>query len=349
MKSIYINFVDFWDNFKPEDSFIYKILSKKYNVILSEKPDYLFCSVFGDDHLSCQDDCIKIFYTGENFCADYNVYDYAIDFNYQDFSDRHYRFPLYYIYKNDFELMIDKIKFQQDNFLGKTGFCSFVYSNNFAHPSRESFLNKLSEYKKVASGGRYRNNVGGPVADKLIFQKKHKFSIAFENCSSPGYTTEKLVQSFASQTIPIYWGDPLVNKVFNTKAFINCHDYNNWDEVIERIIELDSNDKAYIAMMQQPALLDANDSLENAFIKLGRFLEYIIDQPKDTAQRYNRYYWGRRNINNLRLRKKIYNRSLRGIAENLYSRMYSRQKGKTNKNILFWKLDRLLKKVFGKI
>ena len=349
MKSVKINFIDFWDGFKPEDSFIYRILSQHYNIIISENPDYLFCSVFGDNHLKYSDDCIKILYSGENFCADYNVYDYALDFNYQIFADRHFRFPLYYIYKKDFNRMVDKTNFKEENLLQKTGFCSFVYSNNFAHPAREIFFNKLSGYKQVASGGRYRNNVGGPVTDKLIFQKKHKFSIAFENCSTPGYTTEKLVQAFAAQTIPIYWGDPLVGKVFNTKAFINCHDYNNWDEVVERVKELDNNDQEYINMLQQPALLDPTDTKEKAYEVLGNFLKHIIEQPKDQAQRCNRYYWGQRNIKILRLRKKIYNRSLRGFTENLYNKLYSHQRTRANKNMLFWKLDRLLKKVFGKI
>ena len=88
----------------------------------------------------------------------------------------------------------------------KTEFCSFVVSNNNASPERDIIFDKLSEYKKVSSGGRYRNHVGGPVSDKLEFQRKHKFAIAFENCSQPGYSTEKILEAFAARTVPIYWG-----------------------------------------------------------------------------------------------------------------------------------------------
>ena len=58
---IRIRFVDFWDDFVPEKSLFYQLLSKKYEIELSETPDYLFCSVFGDEHLHY--DCVKIFYT----------------------------------------------------------------------------------------------------------------------------------------------------------------------------------------------------------------------------------------------------------------------------------------------
>ena len=213
---IRINFVDFWDDFVPETSLFYQLLSEKYEIELSATPDYLFCSAFGDEHL--KHDCVKIFYTGENQCPDFNLYDYAIGFERMTLGDRYFRLPIYYLYANDFAAM--QAKHVIENLDGKGDFCSFVYSNNNASPHREQFFDKLNEYKTISSGGRHRNNVGGPVADKLQFQLTHKFSIAFENSSYPGYCTEKLVQSFAARTIPIYWGDPQVDESFNEGAFI---------------------------------------------------------------------------------------------------------------------------------
>ena len=60
----------------------------------------------------------------------------------------------------------------------KRKFCSFVVSNADAKPIRQHFFEKLSDYKKVDSGGRFMNNVGGPVADKIDFHRQHKFVIA---------------------------------------------------------------------------------------------------------------------------------------------------------------------------
>lgn len=82
--------------------------------------------------------------------------------------------------------------------------------------------------------------------------KKYKFTIAFENSSSNGYTTEKLYQPLQSFSVPIYWGNPLVVRDFNPKAFINCNDFDNdFDAVIERVKELDNDPDKYLAMLRE--------------------------------------------------------------------------------------------------
>ena len=48
---------------------------------------------------------------------------------------------------------------------------------------------------------------------------------AFENTYAPGYTTEKIMDAFASGCVPIYYGDPLVVQDFNPDSFINAHDF----------------------------------------------------------------------------------------------------------------------------
>lgn len=48
----------------------------------------------------------------------------------------------------------------------------------------------------------------------------YMFSIAHENASYPGYFTEKILDCFATGTIPIYWGDPEIGKIFNMDGII---------------------------------------------------------------------------------------------------------------------------------
>ena len=266
----------------------YKLLTKHYEIELSETPEYLFCSVFGDEHLKY--DCVKIFYTGENQCPDFNLYDYAIGFEHLSLGDRYMRLPIYYLnrYQRYFRLMQDK---HVKPITEKEAFCSFVYSNDRASAVREQFFDQLSEYKKVSSGGRYRNNIGGPVEDKLEFELKHKFSFSFENSSYPGYCTEKLVQSFAAQTVPIYWGDPTAAETFNKEAFINCLDYSSWDEVLEAVKRVDADPELYEQMLKTPALKHPEtDSVEAKMSELSAFLCHIMDQPCEQAKRYNRVY-----------------------------------------------------------
>ena len=61
-------------------------------------------------------------------------------------------------------------------------------------PERESIYHAISEYKMVSSGGRWRNNVGGPVDDKIAFQSSCKFALAIENSSSPDTVPRNLLK-----------------------------------------------------------------------------------------------------------------------------------------------------------
>jgi len=48
------------------------------------------------------------------------------------------------------------------------------------------------------------------------------FSIVIENSRYPGYFTEKLIDCMYCRTVPIYWGDPLVARAFDTRGIIMC-------------------------------------------------------------------------------------------------------------------------------
>ena len=118
--------------------------------------------------------------------------------------------------------LIDRNVRENEVDLCSRGFCSFLYSNEKAR-ERIDFFHRLSEVGRVDSGGKVLNNIGYRVEDKLKFYGKYKFSIAFENSQFPGYTTEKILHAFMANTVPIYWGNPLVGNDFNPDSFINCH------------------------------------------------------------------------------------------------------------------------------
>ena len=121
---------------------------------------------------------------------------------------------------------------------------------------RNQLFEQLSRYKIVDSGGRYKNNLGHRVDDKLSFLSRYKFTIAYENSSYPGYVTEKIADAFAADSLPVYWGNPVVDRDFNPASFINYHDLGSNDAVIERIIELDQDDEAYLEVLRQPRYPD---------------------------------------------------------------------------------------------
>ena len=293
-----IKYIDFYKGFNPDKSLLHRTVNSiGYETELSKDPDYLICSVFGHEALDKKyDNCIKIFFTGENICPDFNLYDYAIGFEYLDFGDRYLRYPLYYAFGQElWNALMSKHHNSEESLAKKSSFCSFVYSNGNGNPIRQQFFQKLSEYKRVDSGGRFLNNIGLPegVEDKIEFESKHKFSIAFENTSHPGYTTEKLIQSFAAGTVPIYWGDPRIKEVFDPESFVFVNDYKSLDDVIDKIKEIDQNDELYLKYLGTPALLDPEKfDREKQLQKLQCFLANIFNQEKDDAFRRNREYWG---------------------------------------------------------
>lgn len=292
-----IGFCDFYNGFDKNNNFItdaLQIAQIDYEIVNVQEANYVFFSgfMFGENHWNIADESIKIFFTGENIVPDFNACDYAMGFEFLEYGDRYLRYPLYLTYSNICEQMESKHNCLPDNSLQRE-FCSFVVSNGNANKFRQQLFERLSQYKKVDSGGRYMNNVGGPVNDKIEFERKHKFSIACENSSHPGYTTEKLVQAFAAQTVPIYWGDPCVTNVFNPKAFINAGDYSSLDDLVEHIIKIDSNDELYMSILKQPALISEKDNKTKQLFILASFLKNIFNQPVTEAQRYNRDLLGR--------------------------------------------------------
>ena len=295
MKKIKVKFLKFGhtDHTTPSTyaSFFYSLLENDYEIEISDNPDYIFYNEAMDEHLKY--DCVKIFYTGENVTPNFNFCDYAIGFDWINFGDRYYRFPIYLnsiFYRKDELAEADNIDWTQpttqtlEDLKNKSDFCSFVYSNYRGEKARHELFHTLSTYKKVNAGGSYLNNVGGPIANKLAFEKKHKFSIACENSSRSGYTTEKIIGSLMAGTIPIYWGDPDIGKQFNEKRFINCHRYNNFNEILDRIKEIDADDELYLSIVNEPVTIPGYNFSE-VRAELQTFLKGIFDQPLDIAKR----------------------------------------------------------------
>ena len=46
LKTIKINFTDFWGGFDKTDNYFYNLLKQNFNIEISDNPDFLFYSVF---------------------------------------------------------------------------------------------------------------------------------------------------------------------------------------------------------------------------------------------------------------------------------------------------------------
>ena len=284
MKTIKLGYLDcaHSGNYNAQEDFFFKLLSQKYHIEITDNPDYLFYSVYGNKHHTF--DGIRIFFTGENVVPNFNYCDYAFGFHHIEFEDRYMRLPLWRQYGKALNAVLSKTPMDVE--ATKRKFCCMVISNiKQTDGFREEFFEKLSAYKQVDSGGKYKNNVGGPVPDKIEFQKDYKFSFAFENVAARGYCTEKILESFAAGTIPIYYGYETAVQDFNPKAFINYHDYASIDEVIEKIKQLDNDDEAYLQMLNEPAFVGGKLPDRYSDESILKFLSNIFDGPIEKARR----------------------------------------------------------------
>jgi hypothetical protein len=62
---------------------------------------------------------------------------------------------------------------------------------------------------------------------KLTAFKDYAFSIVIENSKTDFYFTEKLIDSFVTGTVPIYWGCPSITEYFDINGMIIFDDLNS--------------------------------------------------------------------------------------------------------------------------
>lgn len=298
MKTVRINYAGISEDFNKKQNLIYDLLKiNGYDVQIVEDPDYVICSFSGDNPYSyCDCPQVRIMYSGENYIPDFNLIDYAISPYPIQFGDRSFYLPACVWPRDHWQALAQKDRQYTQSFLDeKVYFANFIASHESEGNIRGDFFKKLCQYKRVESPGSYLNNMpGGAVVDwldgsKTEFQRKCKFTLCFESTLHYGFVTEKIMDAFYADTIPVYYGSPTVTDIFNKDAFINCTDYPSFDAVIEKIKELDQDDEKYLQMLRQPILVDPDypRELEDA---LGKYVCSIFDQPLQTAYRRSRVY-----------------------------------------------------------
>ena len=294
MKVLKINFTDFWPNYDKTDNYFYNLLKTNYDLVIDEKPEILFYSSFGLEYLKYK--CTRIFYTGENLRPDFTACDFAFTFDFLAHK-KHFRLPLYSIYIDHHNMLtqLEQKKTREEAtqiWKDKTKFCCMVVSNPNC-TKRIEFFKQLSKFKKVDSGGGVLNNVGGRVDNKMEFIKDYKFVISFENNDQDGYTSEKIMEPIVQDCIPIYWGNKLVVKDFNSQRFIDYNQFESEKDLIKRILDLDQNDELAIDMIVQPPFSKSKISHQEEHKQvLGILITIVENNKKPIALRWFRYLHG---------------------------------------------------------
>lgn len=180
----------------------------------------------------------------------------------------------------------------------KTKFCSFVVTNPRNQARNDSF-HWLSAYKHVDSAGRLFNNVGdviyaglgggGGELKKHEFLKQYRFSLTYENQMCEGYATEKILHAKAAGCVPIYWGDPLIEREFSKDGFLNANAVRTKEDLIALVKAVEEDPVKWRAMAAVPALDDYGRDLVRRklshvagliYNRLGGFKEELPSIPR---------------------------------------------------------------------
>ena len=74
----------------------------------------------------------------------------------------------------------------------------------------------IRTYQPIDVFGRGRRE----IQDKEVALWPYYFSVCVENGKYPNYFTEKITDCFASKTVLIYWGNPNIGEIFDSKGIL---------------------------------------------------------------------------------------------------------------------------------
>lgn len=258
-----ISFLDFWGDLDINNNFLINIIRefKSAEISSPEDSDVIICSVFGNEHHKFYGKKKIIYYTGENIRPDFSSYDLSFTFDFDDYNGRNLRVPLWYFYIDFFNkktygnpqyLIPENYLYESNEFSEKpkNNFCCTVFSKYDG--DRFQMMQNLSSYKDIHGFGKvHPNRIQEGEKIKMDIISNYKFSICFENSIYPGYFTEKLLHAKIAGTIPIYKSDKSFSLDFNEKCCINLCNL-SFDEIRERVIEIDNNNKLYNDYLNEP-------------------------------------------------------------------------------------------------
>lgn len=241
----------------------------------NEKADICIIGTQHTDNSLLREDELNIFLTIENFSVGRKHYQHFNKFNrfdnpmiklyiYNDVNiPTNNCIPVIYLLVNYFnklnninsKLYYNKVRERYNELntpFNQKKFCLFI-SQNGLNSNKQKILNELSQLGQIDFLGNLAN-INTKLKTSSLYNSfellntfnQYKFIICFENSKTVGYITEKIFNVFLSKSIPIYDGDPEVNKFINSKSFIP---YDN--NTLKKINLLMNNEVLYNSMINQ--------------------------------------------------------------------------------------------------
>ncbi|MCQ2966110.1 MAG: glycosyltransferase family 10 [Alphaproteobacteria bacterium] len=131
----------------------------------------------------------------------------------------------------------DPVSLSNNNYKNKTNNISMICSDKLMtkmHYIRHAIAQEALISNKVDVYGKFSNK---PIAFKSEALKNYRFHIVVENDIKPYNWTEKIMDCFASMTIPIYVGASKIGQFFNEDGIINASNLVECPENLSKIIK----------------------------------------------------------------------------------------------------------------
>ncbi len=196
--------------------------------------------------------------------------------NYNNFIN----IPLFiaYLYTNNFVNKLENIKIREN--IPNKGVCAIISNKNGY--IRNKFLEKLEKKINIDYLGDYKNNCPKLLApynsqEFIDFVSDYKFIVTMENSREDTYITEKIINGFNSQIIPIYWGSNKIYNYFNPERFlalINQNDDLDMDNIINKIIDINNNDNKWLDIVNKDIFI--NKTLERTIDEIARDIRCLL-------------------------------------------------------------------------
>ena len=285
-------FHNFWNGFIEKtdsmDSTFFLTLFEKVlrgPVYIASSPDeatILIESIFGDNtYLYYKKWKATFIFSGETHYGNSpHVSQFDCILGVEDTHDHYVKCPLYLLFLQSNPHILDQLKPPHETNTAPppppTAASAVVTA---AHgEERLRFLDRLEEHMPLFYGGKYKNNVGGPIPghynspEMKEFYQRGKFAITMENSYRPYYITEKIVNGLRSGVVPVYWGTPNVSEFFNPKRFLQLKS-DATEEDITAIIERmkTMTDEEYLSMIREPNMI--------------RSMEDVIDEISESIRK----------------------------------------------------------------
>ncbi len=254
-------------------------LQDEFDFQFVDNPDILIINCYGQQPLP-KGNYLKVGYYTENLPPDLENFDWFFGCQYND-AINHPRYCKR-VY-GGIHPQLENWSFDRSSLREKDRFCLFLYSARVPH--REAFFKQLCRRKYVHAPGKSMHNIDEPElaargdgdwhASKLKYMQRYRFTLAFENSIADGYFTEKLTDAFLSHTIPVYFGDPSISRVYNKHAFIDASEY--------------------LPPLKQPWQLPEKKVPYAPFSRAPGLLNKLCGRANDTLKELGAYRWSTQN------------------------------------------------------